>query len=439
MKIGWDRLNFSKLFHYLIAATGNGKPCVKIISGIDVDSSLTVSGAQPNLGFIIELLPLVSRKVALLQKSEVKRQKSGDRGQKIGIEHQKPRRMKVKSPLVNKNEVKPLCEAGADEFFCGIEPSAWRVRFKDFCINQRSTGANFTKLSDLEKAIQIAHQYKARVHVAANAFFYLEEQYKMIKKIIKDVLDVAADGIIFADPGLLSIMDKNLLRNKDVIVGCDAVIFNSASVKFYKRLGATRIVLPRSMTIREIREVVQADRSMEYEVFIIHDLCFFEDGFCTYCKEQSGGIKKEGKARKKIYLFSASRLPARGYGGGCRSQFRRYKISLVRNRELKYVKKFNFWMKKHIQGCGACAIYGLKHIDVTSLKVLDRNLPTEEKIKATEFIRKSSDLLGDNNISKADYIDKCKDLFKKTFKVKCNRYDCYYPDANTRESNANKR
>jgi hypothetical protein len=86
-------------------------------------------------------------------------------------------------------------------------------------------------------------------------------------------------------------------------------------------------------------------------------------------------------------------------------------------------------MRKHIEGCGACAIYDLKKIGVTSLKVLDRNLPTEEKIRATKFIKKSLDLLKDGCISKADYIDECRDLFKKTFKVKCNRYDCYYPDA----------
>lgn len=335
--------------------------------------------------------------------------------------------MKIKSPLTNKKEVKPLCEAGADEFFCGIEPYIWRKRYRDFCINQRSTGANFTKLADLETAVQIARQYKTKVHVAVNAFFYLEEQYKMAERIIKDVLDIGADGIIFADPGLLSIIDKNLLKNKAIVIGCDATIFNSAGIKFYKNLGATRIVFPRSITVREMEEVVKCDSPMQYEVFIIHDLCFFEDGFCAYCKEQAGNVKKEGRGRRNVYLFTASRLPVRGFGGGCRTSFRRQKISLKSNKQIGTTRSFSFWMKKHIEGCGACAIYDLKNIGITCLKVLDRSLPTEEKVKVTEFIRKSLDLLGNNNITKADYIDKCKSLFKKTFKVRCNRYDCYYP------------
>ena len=241
--------------------------------------------------------------------------------------------MKIKSPLVNKNEVKLLCEAGADELFCGIEPYGWRRSYKDFCINQRSTGANFTKLADLEKAISIAHKYKTKVHITMNAFFYLEEQYERAKQIIEDVLDTGADGIIFADPALLLNIDNGLLKAKDVVMGTDAVIFNSSAVKFYKRLGSTRVVLPRAMTINEIKEIIRDDKCMEYEAFIIHDLCFFVDGFCTYCKEGSGEIKREGKERKKISFFSASRIYQRGFSGGCRARFRGQKIFFRNNRQ----------------------------------------------------------------------------------------------------------
>lgn len=334
--------------------------------------------------------------------------------------------MKIKSPFAHRKEVKPLCEAGADELFCGIEPYSWRKLYREFCINQRSRGANFTKFGDLEKAIAIAHKYRTKVHVTVNAFFYLEEQYEITERIVKDILEIGVDGIILADPVLPLRLNKNLLKDKDIVIGTDAAIFNNAAVKFYKRLGATRIVFPRAMTVTEMEEVVESDRSMEYEVFIIHDLCFFVDGFCTYCKEQSGEIKKEGRGKSKIYFFSASRLPIRGFGGGCRSRFQRQRRSVGSNRPRGKIKPFTFWMKKHIQGCGACAIYDLRNIGITNLKVLDRNLPAEEKVKATRFIGKCLDLLKNNNIAKADYIDKCKDSFKKIFKIRCSQYDCYY-------------
>jgi hypothetical protein len=335
--------------------------------------------------------------------------------------------MKLKAPLTNKKEVKLLCEAGANELFCGIEPNAWRAKFKDFCINQRSRGSNFTELSDLEEAISIAHEYGTKVHVTVNAFFYLEEQYGMAERIIEDVVGRGADGIIFADPALISKMDEALLKGKDKIIGTDAVVFNSSAVAFYKRLGGTRVVLPRAMTLDEMKAVIEKDRSMEYEVFVIHDLCFFVDGFCSYCKEGAGTIKKETDNGENVVFFTASRLPQRGFGGGCRTSFKRQRISARTSRQIGSRTPFTFWMQKHIEGCGACALYDFEKIGVTSLKVLDRNLPTAGKVQATEFMKKSLDLLENDGISKSDYVDKCRNLFEKTFNVRCNRYDCYYP------------
>jgi hypothetical protein len=97
------------------------------------------------------------------------------------------------------------------------------------------------------------------------------------------------------------------------------------------------------------------------------------------------------------------------------------------NKQIGKIKPFTFWMKKHIEGCGACAIYDLKRIGIESLKVLDRNLPRDEKVKATRFIRESLDFSKNNNHSRNDCIEYCKMRFKETFKVRCSKFDCYYP------------
>ncbi|MBN1869430.1 MAG: U32 family peptidase [Candidatus Omnitrophica bacterium] len=334
--------------------------------------------------------------------------------------------MKIKAPLTHQNEVQFLCDAGADEFFCGIEPGAWRTQYENFCINQRVGSANFSKLGDLEKAIRIAHQNKAKVHVTVNAFFYLEKQYSAAKNIIRDALGAGADGIIIADFGLLSLMDKNLLKGKDVVAGCDTAVFNHQSTAFYKKFDVTRIVFPRAMTIGEMEDVIKQDGSLEYEAFILHDLCFFVDAFCAYCKESSAGIKQEGKEKKGVSFFAAARVPARGFGGGCRSRFSRQRVYLRGKKKSTPGKAFTFWGSKAALGCGACAIYDLNRIGVTCLKVLDRNLPTEEKVKATAFIKKCLDFLN-GHTSKQHFISRCQALFKKTFKVRCDRYGCYYP------------
>ena len=340
--------------------------------------------------------------------------------------------MKIKSPILNVEEAQVLSQVGADEFFCGVEPYYWRKEYKELCVNQRASSANFTKLKDLKKAISIAHKNKVKVHVAVNAFFFLKQQYQLGERIIRDVLDIGADGIIFADAVLLAKLYRRLLKGKDVVIGCDATVFNSAAANFFKNLGATRIVFPRAMTIPEMREVASLEGCLEYEVFIIHDLCFFVDGFCTYCKQQLARAEKTQKktiSKQNICFLTSSypKFPRRRFLYGCRDSFKQYKVSLEGDRRIASLKPFSFWNKKHIDGCGACAIYDFKEMGIASLKILDRGKPLKEKARATLFIKKCLDFLNLENPSRSDYIDKCQDLFTKTFKLKCNRYDCYYP------------
>lgn len=335
--------------------------------------------------------------------------------------------MKIKAPLSNKKEVKNLCMAGADEFFCGIEPISWKRRYQCLPINQRTGSANFTNIEDLAEAINIAHKFNAKVHVTINAFFSMEKQYTAVIRLIKDILDMKADGFVFADLGLLLKIDKKLLKNKDIVIGTDAVMFNSEAVNFYKSFGATRIVLDRAVTLSEMKEIMDKNKSVEYEVFIINDLCYFVDGLCTFCKVANGQGKKV-KTADGVDFFSTPYVPGRSYNGGCRMLFKRDKISAAGYKVLKGRKpEFSFWDKKHIQGCGACAIYGLKRIGVTSLKILDRALPEEEKVKATKFIKESLGFLDKGDLIKEEFFYECRKLFKRTFKTACSRYDCYYP------------
>ena len=335
-------------------------------------------------------------------------------------------KLKIKAPLTNKNEVEELCLAGADELFCGIEPDSWRRSCKHLAISQRIGAANFTRMDDLAEAITIAHRHNTKVHIALNAFLYLKEQYRRMLDIVREIFDIGADGIIVADLGLIVALKDNLLRDKDVVVGADAVVFNSSAVNFYKMLGATRIVFPRSMTISEMAQVVRKDADLEYEVFIINDLCFFEDGFCTYCKEAIDTVERKEKLKDVRFVWRAF-LPLRGYRGGCRTRFNRCRITTADRRPLGRTPKFTFWENKHIDGCGVCAVYDFRKIGITSLKVLDRNMPTELKVKATRFIKKAVSLLDDPQMDKENFVERCRELFGRAYGVDCSPYDCYYP------------
>ncbi|MDP8259463.1 MAG: U32 family peptidase [Candidatus Gygaella obscura] len=335
--------------------------------------------------------------------------------------------IKIKSPLTRKEEVEILVESGANEFFCGVQPSVWRKSFKSLAINQRGQSGNFQSFKELELAIKDAHKLKSKVHVAMNGFFYLEGQYKLANEIIRVILDLGADGIIFADPVLIS-LSRKLLKDKDVIVGTDATVFNHYSCSFFKGFGATRVVIPRATTIKEIEQIISYDKNIEYEVFIINDLCFFVDGFCAFCKETANDnhlLNLKNKSNK-VMFFSSQKLPNKERGG-CRSLMN--KVRVTKNK-IEQKSKYSFWNKKRIYGCGACALFDFNNIGVTHVKILDRNLPMEEKVISTRFIKESLSFLKNNGLSKEEYIERCKELFKRMFKFRCKPYDyCYYPSA----------
>lgn len=81
-------------------------------------------------------------------------------------------------------------------------------------------------------------------------------------------------------------------------------------------------------------------------------------------------------------------------------------------------------MKKHIEGCGACAIYDFKKIGISSLKILDRNLPSEEKVKAAKFIKKSLEFLENKEVLKKEFVNGLERLKRIFYWLNKKRVSC---------------
>ncbi len=58
------------------------------------------------------------------------------------------------------------------------------------------------------------------------------------------------------------------------------VTVNSRGAAFWKRLGADRIVLPRFLTLPEMKAIAHSAPGVDFEAMVMGDLCPFADGFC---------------------------------------------------------------------------------------------------------------------------------------------------------------
>src|SRR3989338_1639111 len=59
-------------------------------------------------------------------------------------------------------------------------------------------------------------------------------------------------------------------------------IFNSKAIQFYKEFGIKRIILPKQLSISDMREITKSNKGVEFECFILTGLCANEEAFCRF-------------------------------------------------------------------------------------------------------------------------------------------------------------
>jgi len=190
--------------------------------------------------------------------------------------------MKIITPIRALEEQEMLISNGADELYCGLKTREWDEIFSEnLWMNRRSPDqANITSLKDLEALIAVAHAHAVKVSITLNAPFYPENGMAYMLSLCGRLADMGVDALIVSDLNLLVELSRLNLSLRIHLSSLGAC-FNSYSVPFYKSLGVKRIILPRQLTLPEIKAIVTKHRDdMEFEVFAVNDGCYFEESFC---------------------------------------------------------------------------------------------------------------------------------------------------------------
>jgi collagenase-like PrtC family protease len=156
---------------------------------------------------------------------------------------------------------------------------------------------------------------------------------------------------------------------------------------------------------------------METTVFVFNSRCINVDGYCTF---------QHGLSGKQTPLF---------YKNACMLPFEISCISLNPDKttappmEEKLLARQRIWEHVHLDDypCGACALYELNKMNITSIKIVGRGNPTARKIKDTAFFRSLLDSLSDTKLSKVDFRNYARNLYHKTYSRTCRPYMCHFP------------
>ena len=155
---------------------------------------------------------------------------------------------------------------GADAVYAGQPRYSLRVRNNEFDHDNLAIG------------IQEAHNLGKKFYVVVN----IQPHNSKLKNFIRDLAPVIAmqpDALIMSDPGLIMMVRKQF-PDMPVHLSVQANAVNWATVKFWKNMGLTRVILSRELSLEEIEEIKNHVPDMEIEVFVHGALCMAYSGRC---------------------------------------------------------------------------------------------------------------------------------------------------------------
>ncbi len=155
---------------------------------------------------------------------------------------------------------------GADAVYAGMPRYSLRVRNNDFL------GDN------LRLGIDEAHALGRRFFLTCNLMPH-GAKLKTFMRDMEPVVALGPDALIMSDPGLI-MLARDRWPDMPLHLSVQANTVNAASVRFWQRMGLSRVILSRELSLDEIAEIRQECPDIELEVFIHGALCIAYSGRC---------------------------------------------------------------------------------------------------------------------------------------------------------------
>ena len=156
---------------------------------------------------------------------------------------------------------------GADAVYAGQPRYSLRVRNNDF-----------SQLERIAEAVAYAHDIGKQFFIASNVSPH-NDKLRSYLRDMEPVIEMRPDALIMADPGLI-MMVRERWPDMPIHLSVQANAVNWATVKFWKTMGLTRIILSRELSLEEVAEIRQECPDIELEVFVHGALCIAYSGRC---------------------------------------------------------------------------------------------------------------------------------------------------------------
>lgn len=144
-------------------------------------------------------------------------------------------------------------------------------------------------LSDIERVVDFAHQYRAKVYVTVNTIIY-DDEIRHVESLCRDLYHIGVDALIVQDMAFLRMNIPPIALHAST--QCD--IRTPQKAKFLQEVGFSQLVLARELTLQEIKAIAD-EVSIPLESFIHGALCVSYSGRCHASLAVTGRSANRGE------------------------------------------------------------------------------------------------------------------------------------------------
>ena len=190
---------------------------------------------------------------------------------------------------------------GADAVYIGGDLYGLRAKARNF------------SLDEMKEGIAFAHSHGKKVYVTANITAHnqdltgIREYFKQLKAFGED----KPDALIISDPGVFSIALEEV-PEIEAHISTQANNTNYETYRFWHKLGATRVVSARELSLSEIAELrANIPAELEIESFVHGAMCIAYSGRCLLSNYFTGRDANMGSCthscRWRYYIMEETR------------------------------------------------------------------------------------------------------------------------------------
>ena len=183
-------------------------------------------------------------------------------------------------PAGNIEKMKYAYAYGADACYLGLVDYSLRTMRKGELITRQN----------LKSAIDTARALNKKAYLTLNIFAY-DEDIKSLEESVDIIKNANPHAIILSDFGIYRTV-KKYLRNIDIHISTQTNILNTEAVKFWRDMGATRVILARELSLKQIEAIKKTVPDIEVEIFVHGSQCMSYSGRCLLSDYMTKGERK---------------------------------------------------------------------------------------------------------------------------------------------------